>query len=321
MKHVAIQLIVALITVNILWDEPDAIQPGRLGAWLVYFLQIDLIICVNMYVLVPLLLIKHRIGWYVPALLALIIFSVMGIGMLQDSTMDNEENSQTWLQALASFSAFGLFITGLTTGQLSLYRFENLRRIDELENVTMSIELANLQNQINPHFLFNMLNNANIMAGEDAGKSSHILLKLKDLVRYQVEAGGKKAVRLANEISFLRDYLELEKLRRDSFAFTIRAEGNMEADVPPLLFIPFVENAVKHNPESGSYVDIRFRREGGTLRFECRNPKTTQAFKAKGGGIGLANVKRRLDLLFGKDYSLSLPDRKDVYSVIMELKV
>src|SRR5690606_5745159 len=131
----------------------------------------------------------------------------------------------------SGFSAFALFITGLTTLQLLKYRMENAERIAELENVTVEIELANLQNQINPHFLFNILNNANIMVVEDVEKSSYMLSKLNDLLSYQVDGGTKDMVKLAEEIAFLDDYLGLEKTRRDRFTYSIQMDGDGETKV------------------------------------------------------------------------------------------
>jgi LytS/YehU family sensor histidine kinase len=166
-----------------------------------------------------------------------------------------------------------------------------------------------------------MLNNANIMAGEDVEKSSYILTKLDDLLHYQVNEGLKKTVRLKDDIEFISDYLELEKIRRDNFIYNIHIEGNTNIDVPPLLFIPFVENAVKHNPENDSYVEIIFRITGNNLYFECKNPKAKLHRVREEGGIGLVNMRKRPELLFEKDYSLNLKDEKEVYTVILECRI
>lgn len=91
--------------------------------------------------------------------------------------------------------------------------------------------------------------------------------------------------------------------------------------IPPLLFIPFVENAVKHNPESGSYVNLSFHIAKSRLHFECENPQPQLFHPKKIGGIGLSNVKRRLNLLFGVDYNLIQCDEKEKYTVRMEFKI
>jgi len=320
-RHLLVQLVVLLITVNVLWDEPDMILTDRLEIWCMYFLQINLIIYLNMYLLVPHLLIKGRTLAYLLALPILIICIAIGISLLQETTIDNQENNPSFLASISILAAFSLFMMGLTTIQLFKYRLENIRKISDLENATTTIELKNLQNQINPHFLFNMLNSANIMAGEDTSKSSYILSKLNDLLRYQVENGERETVRLKDDIEFIGDYLELEKMRRDRFTYTIIAEGNTDIAVPPLLFIPFVENAVKHNPENDSYLNIVFRVTGNEIYFECRNPKAILTQSKKEGGIGLINIKRRLDLLFEDRYSLEIKDEKEVYTIKMVFEI
>lgn len=325
LRHALLQFAVLLITVNILWDDPVQILPDRLWAWAVYILLFNITIYINMYLLVPRLLLKGRTKQYISLTFSLILFFVFSIGMLQ-SVSEGESATTAPTRApmvigiVSGLASFALFIAGLTNLQLFKYLLENRQRINELENATMAVELANLQNQINPHFLFNMLNNANIMAGEDVQKSSVMLSKLNDLLRYQVDKGSEKLVRLKEEIALLRDYLELETVRRDRFAYDVDLEGDMDLFVPPLLFIPFVENAVKHNPENDSYVNLLFRITDNRLYFECKNPKAKIVRPKKEGGIGLVNIGRRLDLLYGREYKLVLKDEEDTYTAILELE-
>jgi Putative regulator of cell autolysis len=318
-RHLLVQTVVIFITVNIMWDEPDKILSERLGAWFAYFLQINTIIYINKYLLVPRLLIKGRALFYLLSLPLITISAAFVISLFQENPADNNATNPSVLGSISSLAAFGLFIIGLTTIQLFKYRLGNIQKISELENATTAIELANLQNQINPHFLFNMLNNANILAGEDSEKSSYLLSKLNDLLRYQTNVNTKRAVKLTDDIAFLNDYLNLEKMRRDRFSYKIHTEGNTDIDVPPLLFIPFIENAVKHNPENDSYVDVIFRVTDNRLYFECKNPKAKLFHTKKEGGIGLVNIKRRLDLLFGDNYSLNLKDEKEEYLINYEM--
>ena len=174
----------------------------------------------------------------------------------------------------------------------------------------MQTELQQLKNQINPHFLFNMLNNANILVKEDPDEASQILGKLNDLLRYQFNDSTRKEVSLNADIQFLTSFLELEKVRRDHVC------------VPPLLFIPFVENAVKHNPDSDnlSYVHIYFTLHDHELSFRCENSKPSVPVKRE-GGIGLANVRRRLELLYGSGYTLEIKDLATTYSVNLRLSL
>ncbi len=325
LRHVVLQAVVAAITATMLWDEPDAILGERFVAWGLYFLQVDIVVYGNMLVLVPRLLARGRTGWYFPALLGLILVSILTVGLLQppsDNPALGDAGSVPPLAAtLSSLFAFYFFVLGLTAVQLLKFRLENVRRLEGLRNATMRVELENLRNQINPHFLFNMLNNANIVAGEDTDRAAYILSKLRELLRYQIDAGSERTIRLADDAAFLDDYLALEKLRRDRLEYDIRVEGSMDVEVPPLLFIPFVENAVKHNPGNDSYVRILFAVGRDRLRFECENPKPRRGRETNTGGIGLVNVRRRLDLLYGDDYSLELTDGDEVYKVTMEIKL
>lgn len=326
LRHTLLQIAVLLVTVNILWDDPVQILPERFWAWIIYIGIFNFAIYTNIYLLVPRFLLRGKTKQYIGLTFSLILFFILSIGALQ-SIADGESATTAPTRAplvmglISGIASFALFIGGITNLQLFKYSLVNRQRIHELENATMAVELANLQNQINPHFLFNMLNNANIMAGEDAQKSSAMLDKLNDLLRYQVDSGSEKLVSLRGEIALLRDYLELEKIRRDRFTYEIVVHGRFDLLVPPLLFIPFVENAVKHNPESGSYVNLFFQIHDNSLHFECENPKVKAVQPKKEGGIGLTNIARRLDLLYEQDYRLTLNDAEESYTAILKLKL
>lgn len=326
LRHTLLQIAVLFVTVSILWDEPSEILIDRIWAWGVYILLFNIVIYINIYLLVPRFLLRGKAKQYIGLTFSVILFFILGIGALQslsegESATTAPTRAPVVIGLVSGLASFALFIGGITNLQLFKYLLKNRQKINELENATMVVELANLQNQINPHFLFNMLNNANIMADEDAQKSSVMLAKLNDLLRYQVDKGSEKYVRLSEEIALLRDYLELEKLRRDRFTYNIELEGNVDLFVPPLLFIPFVENAVKHNPENDSYVNLFFQIDDNNLQFECKNPKAKIVRPNKDGGIGLTNIARRLDLLYEQDYQLILNDEKELYTAILKLRL
>ncbi|MGJ1263231.1 sensor histidine kinase [Sphingobacterium spiritivorum] len=323
LRHLLIFLMVSLITMNILWDEPIRILPDRYMAWIIYLLLFLTVIYINMYGLVPKLLLPGKIKKYLFAVAGLMFFFLISVGTLQNIADEDSIPLRTppIIGILSGLATFMLFITGLTALQFFKYRLRNQQKINQLEKATMEIELANLQSQINPHFLFNMLNNANIMVEEDAKKSSEILSRFNALLQYQVEKGAAKSVTLNEEIIFLNDYLNLEKLRRDRFNFVIEPDDFVDVDLPPLLFIPFVENAVKHNPENDAFIEITFQKSGNAIRFVCRNNKPKSVVVKKEGGIGLSNIQQRLNLLFEKKHSLQVLNEKDVYIVIMEIEL
>jgi LytS/YehU family sensor histidine kinase len=188
----------------------------------------------------------------------------------------------------------------------------------------MRAELEQLQNQINPHFLFNMLNNILVLISVNTEEAVVILRKMSDMLKYQFRAGTKREVCLRDDIRFLSDFLNLENIRRDRFEFAVAVENNADGtSVPPLLFIPFVENAVKHSADTAamSYVRLHFSAEGGTLLFTCLNSKPLKPRKKSTfSGIGLANIKRRLELLYGENYSLHISEDETSYRVQLKIK-
>jgi LytS/YehU family sensor histidine kinase len=195
--------------------------------------------------------------------------------------------------------------------------------IRELEKNTMDAELEQLKNQITPHFLFNMLNNTNVLIQTDAEKASQTIMTLSDLLRYQLYDSTREKVFLSSDIRFLTDFLNLEKIRRDNFEFTIETEGDINnLLLPPLLFIPFIENAVKHSEGSKntSCIHLKFTLTDGRLDFVCINSKPEkEKEKENTGGLGLANIRRRLDLLFGEKYRLNICEKKNSYRVHLNI--
>lgn len=197
------------------------------------------------------------------------------------------------------------------------------QRIHELETSKISTELEQLKNQINPHFLFNMLNNANVLTKKDPEKASQVLMKLSDLLRYQLYDSARDKVFLTSDIHFLEDFLNLEKVRRENFDFLISKVGDLNGvQIQPLLFISFVENAVKHNNDSAnsSYVNLFFEVKNNELFFKCINSKPTVKAVNNTGGLGLANIKRRLELLFPNLHNLKIDDYPETYCVTLSIK-
>lgn len=321
-RHLTVQVVIAVISLSNLLYEPFQFWVERLSFWFVTLVISNVAVYVNIYLFVPRMLLRGKAKQYALSVIGLFMFLILVnlIGYMSFTKHDVVLKEVLFI-LISSTPGNAIFLAGITALLLLRHCLENQQRIQELQTVTMEVELANLKNQINPHFLFNMLNNANILAAEDTEQSSQMLSKLNALLRYQIEGSSKKSVSLSQDIDFLNDYLELEKTRRGRFDYTVKKEGNCDIDIPPLLFIPFVENAVKHNPESDSSVNLTFRITDGRLYFECTNPKPRLFHTKRIGGIGLANVRKRLDLLFGTDYRLDLYDGQEKYTVIMEFKI
>ncbi|WP_262713765.1 sensor histidine kinase [Pseudobacter ginsenosidimutans] len=155
-------------------------------------------------------------------------------------------------------------------------------------------------------------------------KASQVLMKLSDLLRYQLYDSARDKVLLTSDIHFLEDLLNLEKVRRDSFDFLISKEGDLSGvQIPPLLFISFVENAVKHNNDAtkSSYVNLYFDVRNNELFFRCVNSRPMLKPVNNTGGLGLTNIRRRLELLFPATHDLHIEDDPERYSVTLTIKL
>lgn len=342
LRHILLQLLIVIITVNIFWDTPDhlILNQERFYAWLIYYFIINLLTYASIYILVPRFLLKDKYFLYIISSIILIFFSISLIMILQGVLFEptisgrpqpevTEQNSAflnfvMFFGAISSVFGIGLVIAGISTILLLRNWIEQDQRIGQLESATLQSELDFLKSQINPHFLFNMLNNANIMLDEDPEMASGILIKLDDLLRYQFNDSTREKVYLNADINFLTDFLDLEKTRRDNFNYILSKEGNINnVQIPPLLFIPFVENAVKHNTDSNneSYIHLTFNVSNGKLTFTCENSKPLNPVKKKVGGLGLTNIKRRLDLLFQNNYLFKIDESERKYSVYLQIKL
>ncbi|WP_293715223.1 histidine kinase [uncultured Parabacteroides sp.] len=331
-RHLLLQLVVFLITINVFWDTPDEliITPARIRSWIGYFLLIDILIYVNAYVLVPRFLLKGRLLLYLIMVFALILVSIVTLGSLQtlfeDTRFEDLPSSQSviWLNILSSTISSGLLVAGSSAMMLFKHWISNNQRVSELEATTLQSELKFLKSQINPHFLFNMLNNVYVLIRKGRDEAADVLFKLEDLLRYQFNDSAQDRIQLSSDIRFMSDFLNLEKIRRDKFNYTISKEGDINSVwLPPLLFIPFVENAVKHNTDgkNASFVYLSFNVQDNRLTFRCENSKPAEEEERDNriGGLGLKNIRRRLDLLYPGRHSLEIIEDKQSYTVNLHL--
>lgn len=330
-RHLLLQAVVLLITINIFWYEPlQTVSFGRrfLG-WLAYFTSLNMVIYANLYLLVPHFLLRNRLGKYFLAAIAVNMVVILYLSVSQGLLFEviipgkNPDGFAVFINTFSGILTIGFITTGTTTLSLFSHWLRYNLRVDELESTTLESELKYLKRQINPHFLFNMLNNANVLIKRNPEEASKVLFKLEDLLRYQINDSSREVVSLASDIRFLNDYLNLEKIRRDNFQFTLTQEGDIESIwIQPLLFIPFVENAVKYSFDSElpSYVYLTFKMDDRKLEFYCENSiSAVSVSKGKVGGIGLANIKRRLELLYPDRYELEQTENEKQYIVILSI--
>ena len=199
------------------------------------------------------------------------------------------------------------------------------RQLEQLNTKVAESQLQFLQSQVNPHFLFNNLNNLYSYALENSAKTPKIILELSDLLRYMLYDCKEKWVPLTKEIEYLANFIRLQELQiedRGTVNFTINGQA-YDKQIAPLLLVVFVENCFKHSTSSMTkdiVIDIDLQIKGDQLKFRCAN-----AFSEVGNtqslsnGIGLENVKTRLDLLYPKAHTLNISTENNTYLVDLEL--
>ena len=223
-----------------------------------------------------------------------------------------------------------LLMFGANLGVKGWFRsLDDRRRLAELEKQNLEQQLEYLRYQINPHFFMNTLNNIHALVDIDPAKAQETIVELSKMMRFVLYEGDKYGVPLAKETAFIRTYVKLMQLRyTDNVRITLKLPTELpDRSIPPLLLISFVENAFKHGVsyQHESFIDIRVATEGDNLLFECCNSKadlhapTTSHQTPTQGGVGLANVRKRLDLLYGSSYTLRIHDDDGVFSVKLDI--
>ncbi len=277
------------------------------------------LVYLNLYVLIPFLLLRGRLWGYIAAT----AISILIVVALEYQLFDLDcEDCVLW--ETIAFSLLIPTITLLGTAiAVKIFKFylRSQARLRELENTNLKTELSYLKNQINPHFLFNALNNIYVLSRKRPDETPEAVLLLSDLLRYQLYDCVQEQVALKDEIEYLKNYLKLDKLRKSNTKIEFDVKGNINGKmVAPFLFLPFVENAVKHglNPDGESYLSINIE-VGKELYFHVANSKSPYTDDKPIGGIGLTNVRRRLELLYPKRHTLNIRNEKERYIVDLHI--
>ena len=227
-------------------------------------------------------------------------------------------------EAVAFFG--GLLLMGMNLGVKLYFKTQEDREQQErLEKQDLERQLEYLRYQVNPHFFMNTLNNIHALVDINPERAKTTIVELSKMMRYILYEGDKKYIPVQREALFLKNYIELMRLRYSSRVSINLDIPEMMPDVmlPPLLLIIFVENAFKHGVSyaAPSFIDIKVEVTQDKLKFRCRNSRQEQKpdEKKKKGGVGLANARRRLDLLFPNQYSLEIKENDKEYDVQLEI--
>jgi two-component system, LytTR family, sensor kinase len=294
--------------------------------------DIALLIYIANYVLVPELLYRKR---YV--LFVLIFISMIAVSsILKMQVLGRIAHNQDLINWTRNFKTrlydniiphFFLVIAGVAMKLISDY-FRMQRRLIEIAKEKAETELNFLKSQINPHFLFNSLNSVYFLIDKSNVEARRALLKFSDMLRYQLyEIKGEK-IAIEKEIGYLKDYIGLQQLRNDNCLIQFNVEEGMNSFfIEPLLLIPFVENSFKHLSHfaNGKKNEIRMdlSKQNGEMKFKIRNStegKQVHEF-SNDGGIGLNNVKRRLELLYPQRHELNISEAEGWFDVQLKIKM
>lgn len=293
----------------------------------------------NLYFLMPKFLFKRKYTVYIIAIFSAVFLMVLAKFNLTYFLISNE----VWPEGPEPIHALSLnYVIDMMIGELYVITFvaaikvtldflKEQKRVADLEKNQLETELLFLKSQISPHFFFNTLNNIHSLALERSNKTSKIILRLSELMRYLLYETQSKRQSLEKEIICIQNYLDLEKIRHDDLLeINMTISGELEdKEIAPILLLTFVENAFKHgvNKNIGTVkIDIDFTIIEDFLYFTLTNPlPAVTEFKhevSHSSGIGLENVKKRLNLGYNQsDFKLDISNDDHVFTIKLKIKV
>lgn len=287
----------------------------------------------NFYILGPFLFFKRRFWLFVLCNLALILFMnfpFIYVFLARDRIPEMPEMSPNmWIGFFSGVFMFLLLNCVIAAIAIGIRHFIRVRQIkqqlqDEKAKNTEA-ELAWLKSQINPHFLFNTLNNISSLTQINPDAAQDAIAQLSDLLRYAMYETNKKTVPIQGEVEFMRNYIALMELRcNEKTEVTTTFDVGQNIEIAPLLFISLIENAFKHGVSSNrpSKIDINLLQNDDELVFSCDNtnyPKDDA--DRSGSGIGLENTRRRLDLMYANRYKWEQTLEGEMYHIKIILKI
>lgn len=290
-----------------------------------------IIVYINILWLIPVFLQKGRYAYYILSLLLAIVPIVLLEAYVEYQHFYNTRELQgnILIPKLLFLSFLNVFtMVMLTTGlKFGKAYFVQRQEKEILEKEKLQSELRFLKSQINPHFLFNTLNNLYSLTLKKSDRAPELVLKLSEMMRYMLYDSNEPKVLLEKEVNCVRNYIDLEKIRQGGGTqISLSIEGTVNGQtIAPLLFIPFLENSFKHGVNSSiedAWVNIALEVEGKQLQLLVENSKPTgnvATANKSNSGIGLQNVKRRLDLLYPGRHELNIDDKPDTYKTLLKL--
>ena len=283
----------------------------------------------NYFLILPRFLAHKKTGQYllefiVPFAILIVLRIYTQRLMMAESPRVEYFYSQIFTVQVTVITLFITIFVGILRFAVDWFELEAKNR--EIENEKLYAELNFLRAQINPHFLFNTLNNLYYLAYSKSDNTTEVISKLSQMMRYMIYESNHEKVLLSKEIEYMQNYISLEQLRLNNqvpIKFTIEGETE-NIWVAPLIFITFLENAFKHgvsNKNTGAWINISIGMAEKQCQYVVENSKATKSTDSKEGksGIGLQNVSRRLELSYPEQYQLKVEENPDRYSVQLDI--
>jgi LytS/YehU family sensor histidine kinase len=277
----------------------------------------------NLYVLLPAFFLKKKYIKYVVVLSASSILLLILQRMIYAVGRSGiqEFSVPGFTDVLDFISSFFILLLCMLGGSMTVilkHWMQEIQQVNQLENTQIRSEMELLKEQINPELLFNILHRSGMLANKEPQIASEMLLKLSQLLRYQLYDCSRDKVLLSSEIRFLNNYLTLEKLYSNRFDYTISHEGAINSVLtPPLLFIPFVKQAVQqiYSQEECTFIQVHFKTGNDMIEFTCNfcegRPPTEESY---------AQIRQRLALVYKNRYILSIKKEPDNFvKIILDL--
>ena len=283
----------------------------------------------NYFILIPKFLLLKKYLLYVIMLVFSIVFAFILSGVFfnlfdfNPNSMASINSVLTKIEPIMRANTFLMLIISILAS-ISLTVNNHLR---QLEKEKLVAQISSLQFQINPHFLFNTLNNIYATAIDTSPRTADMVNKLSEMMRYTMKETQNDYVPLEEEINYLNNFIELQKLRLErTIQFEYTVEGNFfELQIAPMLLIPFVENAFKHgvNSEQNSNIRITIKVNESELHFLVGNNKVNvqSGIKGNNSGIGIENTKHRLRLIYPSKHLLTIKETENDFNVSLHINL
>lgn len=347
-----------LIFAPVLFRQDEEINWQQLARSMEIIVPLFIVFLINRLLLVPKFLFKDKNIHYLVSVALLILGLTVGTYFLAEYPLPQVQNQRVMDQGMrpppphfippdgkgplplpqdrrggpvppyANFLIFSILMVGFDTGiRVSFKLVETERAKARLEKEKVGTQLAFLRNQVSPHFFMNTLNNIHSLIDIDSEEAKESIIRLSKLMRHLLYDSETEKIPIQKEMTFIKNYVDLMKLR-----FSDRVNINLQLldekqcpdkSIPPLLFTSFVENAFKHgiSYQHSSFIDIVFSVEENKLLFNISNSNPDNEQNNEPSGIGIDNSRKRLDLIYGENYSLKIEETKDEYTVNLSIPI